>query len=127
MTLDELDSLSAERIMGYKFNSSIGYDNEHWTFPDSSGLSVSYRIDCIEWQPTRNIAQAWELLEKIFNIQMKGHAGPTKLHSLRNWPLGRWEIIFYSDFGYGDVIAANTAPEAVTRACLKAIGEKVET
>lgn len=105
--LDRLDKLAAEKVMGWI------WDPAHDCYLD--GLSIKAtgaESDENHWQPTRNIAQAWECLEKLDEIG--------------------WNVSFgYS--GYKAVImtdnwieeSAETAPLAIVRACLKAKGVEI--
>lgn len=120
MTLDELDRLAAEKVMGWE---STCY---HWR----EGTKVKYYKtghsykDKKAWQPTRNIAQAWECLEKLKpdRIFIEG-----KDKKSCNISLGG---IFSQTYGYECGIGfgskdCDSATEAIVRACLKAKGVEV--
>lgn len=109
-TLDELDRLAAEKIMG-------------WTYTETFNLAgVEVGPGIIEknnpaycWQPTRNIAQAWELLEKF----------PAMQFFMRNPGVSpRFECILYRHPEENSVFIneAETASLAIVKACLKAKG-----
>lgn len=115
MTNDELDRLAAEKIMGWK-GIYLNEFGSAWILPSSSpGCVFKERED---WQPTRNIAQAWDLLEKF-----------------KHWSLctGLHEDTQHTVFcGIGKDIGhitweakAETAPLAIVKACLKAKGIEV--
>lgn len=103
MTLQELDRLAGEKIMGYKLImgkwiiDDLGYFNDYW-------------------QPTRNIAQAWQCLEKlnseyrIFSSLTGGHYCDVLPDPKANWICG-----------YGE-----QASIAIVRACLMAKGIEIE-
>ena len=102
MTLDELDRLAAEKVMGWYLVFG-GWFPE----PDSRSkliMSIHY------WQPTRNIAQAWECLEKFKYVSIKSYG--------ENWRV--WVDDSENCF------VEETAPLAITKACLKAKGVEVE-
>lgn len=107
MTLDEMDRLCAEKIMGWdSVRTEIGI------FLSAGG---------IRWKPTRNIAQAWEVLEKVdltFNISKD------KDHSKAPWIV--WFDEFVDKFGINRDATADTAPLAIVKACLKAKGVEIE-
>lgn len=92
--------------MGWSFDGS-------WFYPTKYSGKALYNID--EWHPTRNIAQAWELLEKVKENL------PEISYESGNWYCG-FEFQTYKHTGQ----MAPTAPEAITRACLKAGGVEIE-
>lgn len=115
--LDELDRQTAEKIMGWQLGSrqlpqSTVFGNAWLTpFPGSEDF---YFIK--DWKPTRNIAQAFEVLEKE---AQKHHSFLIQISS------GKWRVCM-KKFGSrpGDFIElqADSAPLAITRACLAAAG-----
>lgn len=105
MTLDELDRLAAEKIMGWIMDLGSAYAKDS----DGNPAQEMHEI----WQPTRNIAQAWECLEKLKRL------GPAVSYSCDT---SDWECQFrYSDLEINDW-ESRSAPEAIVRACLKAKG-----
>jgi hypothetical protein len=82
-----------------------------------------------EWvyipESSTDIAAAWEVVEKLNNMQMPNHVGPTRVHRLSNCD-NNWHVIFCSDFGYppGDEVVEKTAPLAICRAALLAVLEE---
>lgn len=111
LTLDELDRLCALKVMGWREYPGIP---TKWEQPHNP-LNGSYRqMDKDLWQPTRNISQAFELIE----------------HSKM------WDISFklercFDDENYYNCsllpmvdanVNAETASLAITKACLKAVG-----
>lgn len=106
-TLDELDKLAAEVIMQYPKMPHV------YTYYNKTTGITEY------WQPTRNITQAWECLGKFPAFQFfcrYPQANP------------RYECVLYT----GELnsinpetvvmIEAQSATEAIVRACLKAKG-----
>lgn len=91
MTLDELDRMAAEKVMGGQLLCSSP-----------------------EWQPTRNIAQAWECLDKFKWAEPE-----------INWSDEQhcWGCTFRKGPRDGYMECTNTAAEAIVLACLKAHGE----
>ena len=67
----------------------------------------------------------WELagqvIEKMRNVQMPGHVGPTMLHCLRSCANGHWSVQWCSDFGCTKPVIADTAPRAICIAALRAV------
>lgn len=98
--LDKLDRLAAEKVLGKT------------QMPEFEMVNGKCYVDREFWQPTRNIAQAWECLEKA---------------DLLNWyDLGRIGTSYRIVDGYGEELAlADTAPEAIVRAVLKDSGVEV--
>lgn len=115
MTLDELDRLAAEKVMGMQELSA----KDFIPVPNDGKLYFTklHAPECCPepWQPTRNIAQAWECLEKFTSI------GPVVSYSCDT---SNWSCEFrYSDIEVDRECA--TAPEAIVRACLKVKGVDV--
>ena len=113
-TLEELDRLAAGKVMGW----TIKVSTEGVKYWDPVWLGVSH------WQPTRNIAQAWECWQKI-------------LDSVEfcccsiSYPVGEgWEVSLtkmLSDEHKPVIIVGGqgryeNASEAIVRACLAAKG-----
>lgn len=94
MTLDELDKLSAEKIMGFTVDQYYYELTDHF-----------------EWQPTHNISQAWECLQKLgYEYSLYSTNGR---HGCVVWPFGA---------NYDYVSEADSAAEAIVCACLRAKG-----
>lgn len=113
MTLDELDRLAAELIMGFHYTKAQIAAGELTPFHCWNDTHYSPKT----WYPTRNIEQAWTCLEKLnqpFNIWTT--------ETNNNYWAG-----FFPCQHNGIVIAieATSAPEAIVRACLRAKGVKV--
>jgi len=92
--LDALDRRVAEKVMGYPAN-------------------YGGPLNCLNYQPTRDIAQAWQCLEK-FQYQALGHHDKDQV----------WTVWMY----HGELrveAQAETASLAICMAALKAKGVEV--
>jgi len=83
-----------------------------------SSEGVLLPIDAQVKYYSTQIADAWEVVEKIISTQLPKHVGPTMLHSLRQCARDGWGVIWCSDFGYTPEVFAPTAPLAICRAAL---------
>lgn len=115
-TLDELDRMAAEKVMGWK----AGQLN---TWLSEDGYLTRYAN---EWQPTGNIAQAWEVMEKAtdhFSI-ITWSQFPESFHNYDN---GKYEVRIRMKEWPRDVVSIfdNSVPLAITKACLRAAGCEV--
>jgi hypothetical protein len=112
MNLDELNRLCAEKIMGWLWSEKYqGYE-----YHPKGGNPVPPR----NWQPTRNISQAWEVLEKV-----KGHDWDIHiefLHYAKAWVCSWRNKNRNHAFTLSDI----SAPLCIILACLKAKGVEVE-
>jgi hypothetical protein len=111
--LDKLDRLCAEGIMGWQLIQGC-YLFEGQAFEDAeNGHPIA--ADVKSWQPTRNIAQAWEVLERFTEYSVCVLKGDSY------W---RCQIILEEPGNIKEFHQeeANTAPLAIVRACLKAKG-----
>lgn len=113
--LARLDALCATEIMGFDYSS----DDEHhgiWSGSDNCYLEPG------DWQPTRNIAQAWEVLEKfdadVNIIKRKDSVG-------KQAGFGSWTCQIKLGVGWYHGLG-HTAPEAIVCACLMAKGVDIE-
>jgi hypothetical protein len=110
---DELDKLAATEVMGFVWSKiRIGDTDTEihgYCLPGEERKKLHHR-----WQPTRNIAQAWEMLDKFPEFRIDQEEGPKYLNVII-WDKG--------EMYYG---TADTAPLAIVRACLKAKGVSVE-
>ena len=106
MDLDKIDRLAAEKVMGWVYSNGHAGDEsmECWPY----------------WQPTRNIAQAWECLEKFvpkhdFSVEFQSNYGVDDATG--------WSVAID---GVSTVQFAETAPLAIVLACLRAKNIEVE-
>lgn len=111
--LDRLDRLAATEIMGW---SNI---NDLWMQNVNNKWEPMYQGHS-GWQPTRNIAQAWELLEKI-----NKNFAVTRFYEKNN--LSDLNIVYgakvFLEFGHDvEYSKAETAELAIVLACLQAKG-----
>ena len=105
MTLDEMDKLAAEKVMGWR---SMG---SHY----ASGPMTRDRVHRKDtWQPTSNIAQAFELLEKI-----------NYAYQIFSYNDDLIEVLIYAPQGLIAGESKKVVAEAITKACLKAVGVDV--
>lgn len=110
--LDELDRLAAEKVMGWD-RLPFG----EWCPGNPKGRHV-WPVNPMEWQPTRDIAQAWLLQEKIVS-ELKGASFEVALMMSGKWTCAFWQL------GLDKLVAisnADTAPEAIVKAALRAKG-----
>jgi hypothetical protein len=78
------------------------------------GFPEYFGAEYVNWQPTRNIAQAWECLQKLgYEYKLYSTNGS---HGCVVWP-------FAADYDY--ISEADSAAEAIVRACLRAKGVDV--
>lgn len=109
--LDKLDRLAAE-VMGWEL---IMFTDGRWT-----GKVIKNNpngSDVFDWKPTRDIANAWQCLEKTIE------RNPIFSMEIRE----QWRCEFYDPEEckfYAEGFAL-MAPEAIVRACLKAKGVEI--
>ena len=117
MTLEELDKLAAEKILGWSYESFLPVADmredrskpcELW-YPPNSKISASLP------SPTRNISQAFECLEKLTEDRWLFTIYDGAQH--KSCVVYKYSKSFHA---YGD-----TASEAIVRACLRARGIEV--
>lgn len=119
--LDGLDRFAAEKIMGWRVipGPLSGGDTPYTMTRLPTEIWDGPEIQIQEWQPTRNISQAWECLEKIrtgfcevlFSAGAKKWVCSVEVKTTDGWDEFRQD--------------AATAPEAIVRACLAAKGVEV--
>lgn len=113
--LHELDELAAINIMNLHrdkfFNGGFAWYSASGSLQYNCSENIQIGDGSISkcWQPTRNIAQAWILLEKFELFRVYGQLNKIFLVTVHDG----------SDYYEG---AGDTAPEAIVRACLKANG-----
>lgn len=128
----ELDSLVAEKVMGWKPGTSVGADGDgYWDagFYKPNGTFTTHIPPY-----STDIAAAWEVVEKLTNIRpdsgfnpefelkceeghvdaMIWHASLEDRYTTTDWP-DRFTIAF-----------ADTAPHAICLAALRAVGVKID-
>ncbi len=110
----ELDALVAEKVMGWKLGKLFpSSESQYWI--DSGGEPTLYRtLNCKDreitiFQPSLDIACAWEVVEKLEMIVGPGGEG--------------WQAMEQYDLDApGFHATAPSAPLAICRAALKAVG-----
>lgn len=105
----ELDTLIAERVMGWK-KGGVGWDTNltHWV----AGFLCIHEVS--KWSPSTDISAAWEVFEKFDTPFVK-----------KNFDVND-EDYFLCKIG-GDIVFGKTAPEAICKAALLAVLEEGET
>jgi hypothetical protein len=98
----ELDALVAEKVMG-------------WTIYDDGIMDqgAKGRTWASEWHPSTDIAAAWEVVEKV--QQATGCSAVVQKHA-------RAYECWFIGSGQKETQWADTAPLAICRAALKAVG-----
>ncbi len=109
-TLDELDQLAAEHVMEWEVILELMPEEQtHYFFN-----GFEYKTQ--DWQPTRNIAQAWELIAKLATEEWKStiYAG----HQKQSCVIFKYSESFHE---YGETIE-----ESIVRACLLSKGIEID-
>lgn len=119
-TLDELDRLAAEKVMGFRLVDDWAWEGEKYLEYQVPGSAerTAYEETAPIWQPTRNIAQAWECLEKFDNWQVERSPAPMED------PYGCTILTKENDVLTFERGA--TAAEAITLAALAAKGVEID-
>lgn len=127
--LEKIDRLCAIHLMGWFWreqpnkggllHKAMMSEYYGWVRNDTDDYST-WDVVNKAWEPTRNIAQAWECLEKFDR---------SKEPSIRwEYDDNLWLICWWDDEGDDEVdnfITAETAPLAICLACLKAKGIEI--
>ncbi len=110
--LDRLDRLAAEIIMGYKPNN---FGHVAYGLKVKGQYEIFYGDSSDYFEPTRNISQAWELLEKFKDVTY---------YYPHIWFGGKyWHA--YVDKNILWAAEEKTAPLAIVKACLLAKGVEI--
>lgn len=110
-SLDELDRLAADKVMGW--HQAMFSFSSHDPFPVWHDESNKFVSKPEYWQPTRNIAQAYELLEKFEKFTVMKFELPH---------IGKYRAQVNDDL----LTSGETAAEAIVKACLKAKGINID-
>lgn len=91
----ELDTIIAEKVMGWKSGGFPGYDNMFWVKLDGSPTDF-WKTDhgsqeCEPFSPSTDIACAWLVVEKLDIF---------KKYELHQSKSGKWQIGWGSDSAY---------------------------
>ena len=112
----ELDALIAEKVFGSP-KPTVAFDNVHICSPDGVWAWIATKADGsdFDWRPllpySRDIAAAWEVVEKMRNY----------CFTIGNLPSGYWNASFHGTVDVVGSDTAETAPLAICRAALKAV------
>jgi len=113
MTNQELDRLAAEKAMGWHMGALVG--EPAWL--DQSNTIIYF---CADWHPSTNREQAMMLLDKMGAEQYALCKNPPEFRS--GYSFDFWRRCDGRGYkGDGDSEAL-----AITEACLRSVGEKVE-
>jgi hypothetical protein len=115
LNLREIDRLVAEKVMGWK---PFYDDGDLISFITEFGTLFFSDDDESEWNPTINIADAWQVVEKLkIAVIPQADESPKNMRYLAeidDRPLGKHYEVF-----------AETAPLAICLVALKAVDVKV--
>jgi hypothetical protein len=110
MTPRERDALVAEKVMGWtKEVNQFEFGGYVWMVSEGEFILND------DWQPSTDISAAWKVVEKFEGAQI--HHAKTHVHL--------WSAEFFKN---GESIASGfsaTAPEAICKTALKAVGVEV--
>ena len=140
----ELNAKIATEVMGWrrmswkdyhshmKFNGIDEREEFTYAWHDADGNMTEFHANdelyyddpTPAWSPSEEMADAWLVVEKLGQMQMQGHVGPSMLHRLRECATKGWGVIWCSDFGYTQEVFAPTAPLAICLAALKTVENK---
>lgn len=104
----ELDALIAEKVMGWK----LFVDNKREVCAWDTGTSPGGFIDERNFKPSRDIAAAWQVVEKLDN------------RFILDRTLGQYRVRFTAQDSFE--VTAESAPHAICLAALKAVGVKLD-
>lgn len=113
MTNEELDRLAAEKIM--EIEGKYRGDGDWVTYDEKTNYTTVTR-----YQPTRNIAQAFELLEKLdknFAVTKLGEPQGEKKYNAKVF-VRTEKAVNYSN--------SDSAPLAIVLACLRSLGLEID-
>lgn len=135
MTNPGLMAKVAEGIMGWQLKGKRG-SGMYWA-PDKHRTQMLYgselhltrrEMDIEHDKPgdgfcvwfDGNMSDAWQVVERMRNIQPVGHVGPAFLHGLRSCA-PNWEATFCTDFGLITGPQCLSAAEAICFAAVRAM------
>ncbi len=122
MTNEQLDALVAEKVMGWTFYRQRLHPNH--TFLTQTWRTEHGSIMPSMWTPTTEIAQAWEVVERMvklgWNVRIMNYGIAPELPDCEPW---RCDFI---RVGALSIKAASALPLAICLAALKAVGVEVE-
>ncbi len=116
--MSDIDREVAEKVMGWRFQPHLGagtynvaHDQIRWAN---------------DWSPSTRIDHAWEVVEKLRH-RAPGHDQYTLMWGFElTWHNedGCWYASFLDEGGEGREAGGETAPLAICKAALAAVGEK---
>ena len=121
----ELDALLAEKVMGWRrfdnWSQATGMQLPFFLVGESGVIVYRHPDLGKSWSPSRNMADAWEVVEKIektLNFQIDNVG-------LENKDQRRWRVLFGRSGDPISVVAdADSAPLAIARAALQTVLHK---
>jgi len=110
----ELDALVAEKVMGAKITFGIDYSRQNIKLFDGCGKPPTY---------STTIHAAWKVVEKLRhrNFSFTSH-NDVGMSGSASTPGKGWMAVFHIEGGPMDYTYADTAPLAICKAALKAVG-----
>lgn len=117
----ELDALLAEKVMGWRrfdnWSQTVGMERPFFLVGESGVIVYRHPDLGKSWSPSKNMADAWDVVEKIentLNFQIDNVG-------LENKDQRRWRVLFSRSGDPISVVAAETAPLAIARAALQTV------
>jgi Phage ABA sandwich domain len=118
----ELDALLAEKVMGWRrfdnWSQAVGKERPFFLVGESGVIVYRHPDLGKSWSPSKNMAEAWDVVEKIeatLNFQIDNPG-------LENKDQRRWRVLFgRSDNPISIVADADSAPLAIARAALQTV------
>ena len=118
----ELDALLAEKVMGWRrfdnWSQTMGRERPFFLVGESGVIVYRHPDLGKSWSPSKNMADAWDVVEKIentLNFQIDNVG-------LENKGQRRWRVLFSRSGDPISVVAdAETAPLAIARAALQTV------
>jgi hypothetical protein len=118
----ELDALLAEKVMGWRrfdnWSQTMGMERPFFLVGESALIVYRHPDLGKSWSPSKNMADAWDLVEKIektLNFQIDNVG-------LENKDQRRWRVLLGRSGDPISVVAdADTAPLVLSRAALQTV------
>jgi hypothetical protein len=109
VTNAEIDRLVAEKVMGWTPDDAPPGHRPYWQH-NGEGVQDEY-----DWQPTADIAQAFQVVERMAALEW---------HFSSDWYKGGWVAFSHEDDNW--MAVGDSFPRVVCIAALKALGVEVE-
>ena len=110
----EMDALVAEKVMGWRLDASCGYST--WMGGKADSRGMRWTID--GWKPSADIAAAWGVVEKV-----REEFRYVSVTAGNGWSCSAWDVEKAKRLREVHAFA-DTAPLAICRAALLAVGVK---